>query len=226
MDTIVIVLIIVIIILVFFLYKASKKSSSSSTLYNLNDSNSSILNSDLTNPTSYSFSYESWIYVNTWNNTSDKVFYYASPSSSTASDTNTVIKLKLDTTTPTLKCKFNSGTTSGTNPEITVTNNFPIQKWAYVVISVDSQIVDCYLDGKLIKSTKLPYLPNPNTSPSYDINFGVCDAYITGFKRNANAVNPQTVWSNYMAGNGYSGNSYGMNVAITKDNVTMSEVSY
>ena len=225
MDTIVIVLIIVIVLLVYFLYKASNKSSSSSTLYNLNNSNSAIVNSDLTNPTSYTFSYESWIYVNTWNNTNDKVFYYASPSGTTdLTSSNTVISLTLGKSTPTLYCKINSSASNISNPPIVVSTNFPIQKWVYVVISVDSQIVDCYLDGKLIKSTKL--LALPNTSPTYDINFGTCDAYITGFKRNANAVNPQTVWSNYMSGNGYSGNSYGMNVAITKDNVTMSEVSY
>jgi hypothetical protein len=224
MDTIVIVLIVVIVLLVYFLYKASKTSSSSSTtLYNLNNTNTAIVNSDLTNPTSYAFSYESWIYVNTWNNTIDKVFYYASPGADT-SVKNTLIKLKLDKTTPTLTCKINAAGTDSANPPIIVTNNFPIQKWVYVVISVDSQIVDCYLDGKLIKSTKLPFLPN--TSLNYDINFGTCDSYITGFKRNANAVNPQTVWSNYMSGNGYSGNSYGMNVAITKDDVVMSEVSY
>jgi hypothetical protein len=219
MDTIVIVLIVVIILLVYFLYAASASKTSSKTLYNLNKSNTSIANADLTNPKSYRFSYESWIYVNNWNNTSEKYIYNANA----GTEGTQVIKLYLDKTAPTLYCKL-SGLGNTANPVIKVTENFPIQKWVYVVISVDSQIADCYLDGKLIKSTKLPYLVD--VSSAYNINFGICDAYVTGFKRNAFAMNPQTAWANYMAGNGFSGNKYGMNLTITKDNATVSQISY
>jgi hypothetical protein len=91
--------------------------------------------------------------VNNWNNTSEKYIYNANAGTASTQ----VIKLYLDTTAPTLYCKL-SGLGNNANPVIKVTENFPIQKWVYVVISVDSQIADCYLDGKLIKSTKLPYL--------------------------------------------------------------------
>jgi hypothetical protein len=43
---------------------------------------------------------------------------------------------------------------------ILITDNYPIQKWCYIVISVDSAFIDCYLDGKLVLSQKT-YLPNP-----------------------------------------------------------------
>ncbi len=224
MDTIVIVLIIVIVLLVFFLYRASSSKSSSSTLYNLNNTNTAISNSDISSPASAKFSYEGWIYVNTWSNTATKTVYYAG-TSTTATSSSNLIRLYLDTTTPTLYCKFNSTNSNMENPAISITANFPIQKWVYVIVSVDSQIVDCYIDGKLVKSQKLQYLPD--TSGTYNINFGSFDAYLTGFKRNKDVINPQTAWSNYMSGNGYSsGSNYGMNIAFTKDNVTLSEVSY
>jgi hypothetical protein len=224
MDTIVIVLIIIIVLLIFFLYRASSSKSSTNTVLNLNNTNTAVANADLSSPASAKFSYECWMYVNTWTNNAEKTAYYAG-TSTTSTDSSNLLRLHLDKTTPTLYCKFNSSDSTNTNPPITITTNFPIQKWVYVIISVDSQMVDCYLDGKLVKSHKLQYLPD--TSGTYNINFGSFDAYLTGFKRNANAINPQTAWSNYMAGNGYSsGSSYGVNIAITKDNVTMSQVSY
>lgn len=224
MNTIVIVLLIVIVILVFFLYRASSSKTSSSTLLNLNNSNTAVSNTDISSSTSAKYSYESWVYVNTWSNNTEKTIYYAGTSTS-STDKSNLIRLYLDSTAPTLYCKFNSTNTSAQNPAVTVTTNFPIQKWVYVVVSVDSQIVDCYIDGKLVKSHKLQYLPD--TSAKYNINFGAFDAYVNGFKRNTSAMNPQTAWSNYMAGNGYtSGSNYGMNIAFTKDNVIMSQVSY
>jgi hypothetical protein len=67
----------------------------------------------------------------------------------------------------------------------------------------------------------LPVIPS-----TYTINFGNFDAYLTGFKYESKALNPQQVWTNYMTGNGYSGGKYGVNVAITKDDAVISQVSY
>ena len=215
MDVIVIVLIIIIVVLLYFLYYSSKKSSvnSSSKLYNLNNGVTSVNSTDLTNPKSQSFSYSAWIFVNSWNNTVQKRVYYVNDSNS-----QNVISLTLGTISPTLTAKV------GNNDNITITQNFPVQKWVYVVVSVDSQIVDCYLDGKLLTSTQLNTLP---VIPSaYAISFGAFDAYLTGFRYESKPLNPQQVWSNYMKGNGYTGGKYGVNVALTKDDAVVSQISY
>jgi len=209
MDVTIIVLIIIIIVLIYFLYSSSKKASAntSSQLYNLNNGITAINSSELSNPKSQSFSYSMWIFVNTWSTTTIKPIYEASG----------VMALTLGTLTPTLTAFIG-------NDPITITQNFPIQKWVYIVVSVDSQTVDCYLDGKLLTSTQLRTLPViPST---YTINFGKFDAYLTGFKYESKALNPQQVWTNYMTGNGYSGGKYGVNVAITKDDAVISQVSY
>jgi len=207
---IVIVLIVIIVIMVYFLYSSYAKSSAkvSSTLYNLNKQNTGINSSDLKNPSSQSFSYSVWVFVNTWNTNSTKVIYSA---------TN-IISLNLGTTNPVLT------TTIGSNTPIQITSNFPIQKWVYIAVSVDSQTTDCYLDGKLVASrqiTTIPVIPS-----SYVINFGNFDAYLTGFKYSDKPLNPQQVWSNYMAGNGYSGGKYGVNLALTKDSNVIGQISY
>ena len=217
MDTIVIVLIVVIILLLFFLYQAKTVSITTPTVMNLNTSVAAIPNANLTNPTSVAFSYEGWVYVNTWNNIATKTIYYA------GSSTSPLFSLQLGTTAPTLSCTI---MTSATNQErVLITDNFPIQKWVYVAISVDSSIMDCYLDGKLIKSKKLTnvaYYPG-----SYDINFGSFDAYLTKFNRNAYALNPQMAWTSYMKGNGYSAtNSYKFNVAVTQNDQPLSSITF
>lgn len=217
MDTIVIVLIIIILILLYVLYKYSTKSTAnvSSKLYNLNNSNSTISSADLANPQSQRFSYSTWVYVNTWNTTMDKLIYFSGTANST---TGPIVALRLGATSPTLTAKV------GNNNPITITQNFPIQKWVHVVISVDSQIVDCYLDGKLVSSTQM--ISIQSIPSAYAINFGVFDAYLTGFKYKSTPLNPQQVWSEYMAGNGYTGGKYGVNFAITKDDSVISQVSY
>ena len=83
-----------------------------------------------------------WIYVNSWSMNNDKIIY----------EYPGKIKLYLDSTTPTLYASV--ATTVGSPTIITLTQNFPLQKWTYVTLSVDNSFVDSYIDGKLVKSIK------------------------------------------------------------------------
>jgi hypothetical protein len=213
MDTIVIVLIFIIIVLLYSLYYFSKSSTNiKGTLYNLNNSNTSISSDALPNSSTNRFSYGAWVYVNTWNKNSNKLIYFSGAS------TNPIVSLTLGTTTPDLKAVVEG------NPSIAITNNFPIQKWVHIVISVDSNVADCYLDGKLVVSRQLATVqPIPAT---YSINFGTFDAYLTGLEYIPKPLNPQEVWYKYMAGNGYSGGKYGVDLSIKKDDSVISQISY
>jgi len=143
---------------------------------------------------------------------------------------------------------MSDGTTIQT---ITITNNFFIQKWVHVVISVDNTFFDCYLDGKLVVSQKL-YTNSTNTTPVLtpktpgDISVPILlgqnstpfstskpsasfDAYVTKFIRWTEPVNPQTVWDTYMKGNGNSWgifpniSSYNADISILKNNAEVSK---
>lgn len=215
MDTIVIVLIFIIICLVYFLYYTSKKTTNSkTTLYDLNKKYTDISSDDLTNPKSNRFSYCLWVYVNTWNTNSPKLICN---SVDRTDKNNTILSLTLGTTNPSLDVSVEGN-------GMKITDNFPIQKWVYIVISVDSNVSDCYLDGKLVVSKQLSY--NKDIPSAYDITFGNFDAFLTGFEYISKALNPQEVWNKYMAGNGYAGGKYGVNLAITKDDAVVSQVSY
>jgi hypothetical protein len=125
-------------------------------LYYYNSSTSAVLSSkanlnatvppitSINNPTNTRYAYGIWVYVNSWNSTTEKVIF----------SRNNNIRLRLDNTKPTLYCEvtMNDGSTIH---RTTITDNFPLQKWVFIIVSVDNQFLDCYLDGKLVKSTRL-----------------------------------------------------------------------
>jgi hypothetical protein len=92
-------------------------------------------------------------------------------------------------------------------------------------------IVDCYLDGKLVNSTKLNNSPAmPGTAAKDPVLLGDgWDCYIAGFKNTASPVGPQQVWDNYMSGTGSAVSNffsaYNLNFSVDKNNVQQSSYS-
>ena len=182
--------------------------------------------------TSASRTYSVWVYVNTWASSKNKMIFGREGD----------IVLFLDMNSSKLRCKIkpdaadisatkaHGGTTLLIDNKIVdITNDFPIQKWVFVTIVVDSaNIVDYYLDGKLVKSVKLDDVKVDASNP---IKYGSShDTYIAQFKRTAKAVGPQDVWNMYAKGNPGSSLSsavgnYNVNLSILKDNAISSSLS-
>lgn len=221
MNIVAIILAIVVVVLFYILYKYFLvKSTELSKTASLSATNPAIPIAN--NPSSLRYAYGIWIYVNSWNTGVSKTIF---------SRTNN-IKLYLDSTAPVLKCDI--AMNGGVTKTLDITDNFPLQKWAHVVVSVDNQYVDAYLDGKLIKSGRMVDGQNsPATPTGKDMIIGggtTFDAYISKFQHWAEPVDPQTVWSEYMGGNGQGGitsamSSYGINLSIIKDNIEQSKYS-
>jgi len=210
MNPVVIFLGIVVIVLLWFLYTYYLSAGAlSSGQVDLNKGSTTIEKDKLTNPGSSNFSYGAWVYVNTWSNTAEKMIISRGN-----------FNIKLGDSTPVLTCKL---PTSGTTPDnFTITNTFPIQKWVYVIISVDGMTMDAYLDGKLVISKQLSSpitgdTVNPlvlgGSTPSPDI-------YLTKVNWWPTAMNPQLAWNNYMQGNGLpSSSQYNVKLEVLQDNV-------
>jgi hypothetical protein len=194
------------------------------------------------------YGYSIWVYVNTWTNNSAKTIF--------SRDNN--MRLYLDNTKPSLKIDMamNAQDSNGKQmyDTMTVTDNFPLQKWVCIAISVDNQFVDAYLDGKLVKSQRFyrkistgantpetsvfPLVPpDATSSPIYLGNsqpgtgFVAFDALTAEFKRWTTAIDPQTAWDTYLAGNGTNGvsrtfSSYGIDIAVLKDNIQQTKFSF
>ena len=183
------------------------------------------------------YGYSIWVYVKTWSNTGTKTIF----------SRNNNLKLYLDTTSPSLKLDM----TMNRQPTIqtmTITDNFPLQKWVCIALSVDNQFVDAYLDGKLVKSqrfyksttsgtpaatvTSMPATPPAQTIA---INLGNAaggfDAFVAEFKRWTVPIDPQNAWDTYLAGNGTNAlsrafSSYGIDVSVLKNNVEQTKFSF
>lgn len=204
----------------------------------------------LTNGNSTSFYYAIWIYVNNLNNGPSTTITQKLPSSLADSSKNRDPKslannifyladsqnkayLSLDITKTTLLNTSILLPNSNDNSlvQYDITPNFPLQRWEYVIISVNQNFLDLYLDGKLIKSANLgqnPQLPLENTTSPASIYFGNGDIYIAGFQRVPNAIDPQTAWNQYLNGSGVtkSNLNYGLSMQISKNNTPQSTVKF
>jgi hypothetical protein len=226
MNYTIIILGIIIVFLVYYLYinyiAASKTILKS---VDLNSSNPDISLIDKAQNVSYG--YGSWIYINSWDQNKSKGIFSRSNN----------ISLYLDKSSPVLKCDISLNTTTTTNQTIVITENFPLQKWVYIIVSVDGgsgngTIVDCYMNGKLVKSSKLTNDATPPglaTDAPIKIGAGTLwDAVLAKFTRFTTPVDPQTAWDNYLSGNGSSGlfsfGSFSANLAVLKDNIQYSNV--
>ena len=220
MNYIIIVLGIIVLILIYILYKYFTTTASSLTAKASLNVGPPLSIPITANPQSVSYAYGLWVSVNTWSTGVKKIFSRAN------STTGTQISLELGSTSPVLTCTIEqtcaTGATGATGP-MTITTNFPIQQWVYVVISVDGQMVDLYLNGLLTKSVQLNCMATAPAATAPVILGSGYDAQIAGFQRWTTPLNPQNVWSNYIAGNGSSMNnmfpSYGVNVGLTQNGV-------
>ena len=163
-----------------------------------------------------SYAYGFWIYVN--NYSGEKTLLQR------GADGSPSLKVYLPGSTPTLMVNIPTNDSATPNEEIAVTNNFPIQKWVHVVVSKETQIIDVYIDGKLVKSHMLA---NSGNSPSGNLKSSDFPAFMARLKVWKHGLNPQTVYDEYMKGNGQSGmiTGYGVDVSVLRDNIEQTKFS-
>jgi hypothetical protein len=250
MNFIIVILSVIIIVILFYIgFKSffSKKSTltNQTSLADGSKSVPDIIATNIQKPDSTRYAYGLWIYVNTLNAPTAKSIIFSR---------NNDLILYLDQSNTTLTAvvnpKIDSTNTSSTSPivvssesnlskpppstigvspstKINITNNFPLQKWVYLVISIDNTVADFYLDGKLIKSVKITQVAPDKTAP---VKFGLgVDAYIAKFQRWTNPLDPQSVWKAYSAGSGSSlagtESNYNVALSVLKDNVITSKLT-
>ena len=167
--------------------------------------------------TKKSYAYGFWIYVNNYSGTEKTLLQRGA-------DGSPSLKVYLPGSTPTLMVNIPAKDTSATNKEIAVTNNFPIQKWVHVAVSKEGKIVDVYIDGKLVKSHMLA---NTGVETAGALTSGQFEAFMARLKVWKHALNPQTVYDEYMKGNGQTGmiTGYGVDVSLLRDNIEQTKFS-
>jgi hypothetical protein len=247
MNILIIILGIVVVLLSYYIYRLlTAPPSYISNTYLGQASIPTIPPSTITNPTSSNYTIGFWIFINTFSpaiataSTNGNFLAYGSDLSgsgpTTGSTAATVCSFSMDPNQPTMYTNILYTSSSGTAAvqKITITDNFPIQTWTYVLVSVNQYYADCYMNGKLVVSSQLDG-PSATIDKSIAIdankvntltlamfgNTGV-DVYITGLFWTSSPVDPQTAWNYYNQGNGNatsSGvtNTYHLEVDLSKD---------
>lgn len=232
----VVIALIIYLVYIFWFYKSNVLLANTTLTIN----NTDIAMTTASDPSSYRYTYSLWVYVNTWDNTKIKPIINRSTALTTPL---TQFKLYLDAITSTLKLKIlleSEKSSSVPIDDVIITDSFPIQKWTYITVSVDSQYCDMYIDGKLNKSIKYsstPVQPAGNTVPlnigkhlvSSTISQVSSDIFISKLKLTPNPQSPQEVWNDYLKGNTDSWfsflSSYGATLSVTKDSVETVKMS-
>ena len=182
---------------------------------------------EITNSTgSSSYAYGIWIFVSNWDSNKPKTIFKRANN----------LTVSLDNTSPKLRATFTM--TDDSEKDVIITDNMPLQKWVYITISVDGQYVDGYIDGKLVKSSRViseeiseVFIPKmPTSAAKMQLGGDGFDASIARFKHWAHAVDPQTVWNSYLQGNGQGSwtstiSDYGVDLSILRNNVETTRFS-
>jgi hypothetical protein len=209
MDITVIVLFIIICILAYVLYKYYSPSTITSGVVSLSNANT-IASDKIENNNASIYYYDIWVFVNN-KTTSDKPIF--------SHGTNKFV-LSLDGTT----LKISTGTTADS---FITFSNFPLQKWVFISIVVNQDIIELYLNGKLVQTKQLSVSQKTNiTHVATDtITYGNADlaGYITRFNRTPTKISSEEVWAKYLKGNGVSvpgtnNGKYGMDILINQNN--------
>ena len=211
------------IVLVFVLYYFLNRSGSDvlSNKLDLSTQQPAVGIKDIQEPTSKKYSYEMWMYVYNFQGSENYIISRAA----TTSGKN--IGIKLNGSSPKLELEY---TTTGTTTvkKVTITDNFPLQTWVHLIVSVDNTYIDVYINGKLIKSIQDTNMEAPSGSSSID--YGLTNCYLAKLTRTVLPTDPQTAWDKYSAGNGENPfakylSSFGLSMTLQKNNQDYSKVT-
>lgn len=220
MNYTLVILGIVLLLVIYILYKVlDEKSRSVASKMDLKVSNQSVAVENTGKAESTRYYISTWIYVNNLPGSESSIYKLEDSS-------HEYLNLLL-TNTAVLKYKIKAADDS--IPDYTIMSNFPLQKWVNIILSVDNDTVDLYIDGKLIRSHKVEKRIKQIGKTGTNIIFGSpVDAYLAKMERQPKAMDPTNAWNKYMEGNG--GNyfsrmfaNYGGNFTLTKDDLDVQE---
>lgn len=190
----------------------------------------------LNNPTAYTYTYDKL------QNPTSKIYSFAGWMFLTGQTGSTggYIMQRTDPTTGINIGLFVNGTTLSlyggqqTAPLFTITNQIPLQKWIYVVVNVNGDLVEVYLNGKIVKTVQ--FTPGTltthfNATAPLIIGNTSIQGYLTQFILASQLLDASTVWKNYLSGNGLSNQllsyfmPYNINMTVSKDDVLQRQFS-
>lgn len=224
MDFVTIFLGVLLVVIIFYFTFNSGEQELSKKL-DLGQPQTNISGKSIDQPTSAKYSYEMWLYVYQFESSGEK---YIISRNGTTGTTGTIknIGIKIASGQPQLKLEYLSGTSK---KDIVITDNLPLQSWVHLIVSVDGNYIDVYVNGKLVKSLQDTGIAAP-LGESADIEYGNANCYLAKLTRTTKPTDPQTAWNKYMAGNGENPfakmlSSFGLTMTLQKNNQDYSKIT-
>ena len=168
----------------------------------------------LKNPNSLTYCYHGWFYLTDATSSSVPLFRRGT-------DDGKNNDFQIDLSGQELILLMHDSNNGGTGRRImTITLNFPLQKWTYFAINVyNLKTFEAYLNGKLTKTVNYNGNTSGNTNSLF-IGDSKLSGYSSKFTRIPNTLDANTVWKNYLSGNGLTNVfstiiPYGLNMSIS-----------
>ena len=212
----------IILVIVLYYFLSSGETTVLSNKLDLSIPQTSIPKEKISEPSSRKYSYEMWLYGYNFNASSNYIV------SRTSSSSGKNIGLKFDTSSPKLMLEYTATATGVTSIKtVPITDNFPLQTWTHLIVSVDDKYIDIYMNGKLIKSIQ-DSIETPSATATID--YGIVNCYLAKLSRSVLPTDPQTAWDKYSAGNGENPfskylSSFGLTMTLKKNDQDYSKVT-
>lgn len=218
----VLVVLLVIYVIIHLLSKPSKLISMSK-----GNEEQTISAAKLKNSTnSYDYTYSMWFYVDDWNYKfgQDKILWSRQDANNKAGPEVSLGEMQNDITISMACYPTTSNTQMQENMHTCVVKNFPLQKWVNLIVSLQGQTLDVYIDGKLQKTCILEGVVKVNKEADVSVTpAGGFSGWTANFQYWDKSSNPQEAYNIYRKG--YGGgvlgnafNKYKLRVQVLKDN--------
>jgi len=168
------------------------------------------------------FTYSVWVYVSNWNAGNEKIIFQR------ACDSSFCPKMAFDQNMNNVTITLATyPSDSGSQVEAACQiENVPLQAWTNLIITLNGNALDCYLDGKLVRTCLMPGVPK--LSGAGDLVLTPAGKSFQGYTGNfqyfSRAINPREAYAIYKEGYGGSNwlsnlfNKYRIKLAFMKDN--------
>jgi hypothetical protein len=224
MDAHKIVIGVVIVVLLYLLYLYFF-GNSSTVLVGIHDASQelSITPHSIAPGPTQNFTYSIWVYVSTWDVGNEKIIFQRT------CGTSFCPKMAFDPTTNNVTVTLAVLPAMADLEPIEATcqiENVPLQAWTNLIMTLNGNALDCYLDGKLVRTCLMPGVTklsdtDPLVLTPSNKSF---QGYTGNFQYFNRAINPREAYAIYKEGYGGSNwvsnlfNKYRIKLAFMKDN--------
>lgn len=213
MKILAVVIFIILIVLIYVLYKLLSKTTTK--ISGFSDASTTIIGTAQPKTQNNAFSF--WFYISSWTSEIKQPLIQLNQGAAS------YMSAKLDTANNTLIIEIKSTKDSTTTVATVTITDIRLQKWNHIIISVNGNVVDVYLDGKLVKTQIASAIPS-TTSGNFEPKIGGAGnkGFISSALYKNDYITPEEAWNIYSMG--YTGaglfdfvNRYKLNFSITKD---------